>query len=116
MSKYLLKIVEALENQQYSFIQQDPSCHVFLQSKVCGDKVELFVNLDPNSQRITSLSYQNSSCGLNTMLLEWVCQEFKGKTLTDLKVLTLEFLREKFEFPIGKSHCAQLLLDAIKKL
>lgn len=116
MSNYLNQISQALEQQKFSFVLETPSFSLFQQSKVCGDKVELFVILDEPTQTIKELSYQNSSCGLNTMLLEWFCGEFQGKHLEEAKALTFEFLQEKFQFPKGKAHCAELLIQAIEQI
>lgn len=85
----------------------------------CGDKVRLFIKLNPEKNKVVGVSFEGMGCAISTaatsMFLEKISQE--QMLVTDLLSLTSEQLMSKLELSVSPARlkCLTLSLVALKK-
>jgi len=96
-----------LEDAQIQFKEHNP---------LCGDIIELFVNLD-EGKNIVDVSFHGTGCAISqasaSMLTDWL----KGKHLEEVKGLTQEKILEMLGIEVSalRLKCALLSLKALER-
>jgi nitrogen fixation NifU-like protein len=70
--------------------RDDATHHAKGYNPLCGDQIELFVELDPQ-QRIQDLCFQGKGCAISTSSASLLTQALKGKTLDEANALFARF-------------------------
>ena len=95
-----------LEDAQIQFKEHNP---------LCGDIIELFVNLDEG--KVTEAAFSGTGCAISqasaSMLTDWL----QGKSLEEVKGLTQEKILEMLgiEVSVLRLKCALLSLKALER-
>jgi NifU-like protein involved in Fe-S cluster formation/metal-sulfur cluster biosynthetic enzyme len=83
-------------------------------SPACGDMVQLFLKVDPETKRIVDIKFKSYGCASNIATASIVTELAKGKTLEEAKKITWKDAdAELGGLPPTKIHCAVLAVDAL---
>jgi len=83
-------------------------------SPACGDMVQLFIKVDPETKVIKDIKFKSYGCASNIATASIVTELAKGKTLEEAKKITWkEAADELGGLPPTKIHCAVLAVDAL---
>lgn len=115
MDEYTKKIVEYINNLQFSKKIENPTHIIYFKSKVCGDANKIYMYVD-NNETIIDLGYDPMGCSLNLASLEIFCNYLKGKSLSDIKKIDSSMISKILDFPLRKAHCVDLAIDTLKNL
>ncbi len=115
MDDYTKKIIYHLNSPKYNVPIEN--CNLVFESKspLCGDFNRLHLKLENN--KIESAFYENSGCGLNTVVLEIICELLIGKEKEEIRnIVNIERISSELNFPKGKTHCIELVLSMFKNI
>lgn len=87
-------------------------------SFVCGAAVKFFLRIDKDVKQIREARFKTNGCGFMIAAADTLAAEITGKRLTELHGLEEELLRREIEasleeFPAGRSHCAEVCIEAL---
>ncbi|MEO0198558.1 MAG: iron-sulfur cluster assembly scaffold protein [candidate division WOR-3 bacterium] len=83
-------------------------------SPACGDMVQLYIKVDPETKIITDIKFKSYGCASNIATASIVTELAKGKTLEEAKKITWKEADEALGgLPPTKIHCAVLAVDAL---
>ena len=93
----------------------NPDIHVEDINPLCGDKVEIFVNIKNNV--IDEIKFKGSGCSISKVSTDLLLDKIKGKSINDVKNLKNEDILNLLGIDISamRLKCALLSLVAIKK-
>lgn len=82
----------------------------------CGDDVEIFALVE--KEKIVDIAWQGNGCVLSQAMASIVCEEIKGKALTDIKKITKDYVIKKLGSEPGPNrfNCAWLCVNSLNKL
>ncbi|MGB9824680.1 MAG: iron-sulfur cluster assembly scaffold protein [Candidatus Hydrothermia bacterium] len=84
-------------------------------SPACGDMVQLFIKVDPETKKITDIKFKSYGCASNIATASIVTEMAKGKTLEEAKKITWKDADAALGgLPPTKIHCAVLAVDALQ--
>jgi NifU-like protein involved in Fe-S cluster formation/metal-sulfur cluster biosynthetic enzyme len=67
---------------------ENPDAKAIEGSPACGDMVAVYLKVDPDSHRITEVSFESYGCASNIATASIITEMAKGKTLEEAKALT----------------------------
>lgn len=79
----------------------------------CGDGYRIYLKIEED--RIVDASYTTTGCGFGIVALAMACEAAKGKTIEEVKKLTIEDIEKYFEFPERRKNYPQSALQALHK-
>ncbi len=83
-------------------------------SPACGDMVQLFLKVDPETKRIMDVKFKSYGCASNIATASIVTELAKGKTLEEAKSISWKDAEQELGgLPLTKIHCAVLAVDAL---
>ncbi len=83
-------------------------------SPACGDMVQLYIKVDPETKIITDIKFKSYGCASNIATASIVTELAKGKTIEEAKKITWKEADEALGgLPPTKIHCAVLAVDAL---
>ena len=98
ISKWRIKI---LQNQQFNFRLENYTHIKEFYNKECGDKCEVFLDIEGNI--IKKISYSLHGCGIQTAALELVCEHVLDNSIENVQEIQKEI--QKLEIEKNRKHC-----------
>ncbi|HHF53047.1 MAG TPA: DUF59 domain-containing protein [candidate division WOR-3 bacterium] len=111
---YSKKLIELFMNPKNVGEIKNPDAKATEGSPACGDMVQIFLKVDPETKRIVDIKFKSYGCASNIATASMVTELAKGKTLEEAKKITWKDAdRELGGLPPTKVHCAVLAVDAL---
>jgi len=84
-------------------------------SPSCGDMVSLYINVDPETKKITDIKFESYGCASNIATASIITEMAIGKTLEEAKHITWKEASEALGgLPAIKAHCSVLAVEGLK--
>ena len=84
-------------------------------SPACGDMVAVYLKVDPETQRISDISFESYGCASNIATGSIITELAKGKTLEEAKKITWKEASDALGgLPPIKAHCSVLAVDGLR--
>jgi len=94
---------------------ENPDAKAIEGSPACGDMVAVYLKVDPDSHRITEVSFESYGCASNIATASIITEMAKGKTLEEAKALTWKQISKMLGgLPAVKVHCSVLAIDSLR--
>lgn len=93
---------------------EDATVVSYYRNTGCGDGYRVYLKLD-SDERVVDASYTTTGCGFGIVALAIGCEAVKGKTIAEVKALTVEDLESMFEFPERRKNYPVSALQALHK-
>jgi len=111
---YSKKLIELFMNPKNVGEIENPDAKATEGSPACGDMVQIFLKVDPETKRIVDIKFKSYGCASNIATASIVTELAKGKTLEEAKKITWKDAdKELGGLPPVKVHCAVLAVDAL---
>ncbi len=111
---YSKKLIEFFVNPRNVGEIPDADAKATEGSPACGDMVQIFLKVEPESKRIVDIKFKSYGCASNIATASIVTELAKGKTLEEAKQITWKDADNELEgLPPTKIHCAVLAVDAL---
>ncbi len=111
---YSKKLIEFFVNPRNVGEIPDADAKATEGSPACGDMVQIFLKVDPETKRIVDIKFKSYGCASNIATASIVTELAKGKTLEEAKQITWKDADKELEgLPPTKIHCAVLAVDAL---
>lgn len=82
----------------------------------CGDTMEMYIKVDSNSHRVSSVSYLTDGCGSSSVAGSFAAELATGKSFQEVQQLTgKDVINAIGKFPREEEHCAYLAIKTIQK-
>ncbi|MFW5855919.1 MAG: iron-sulfur cluster assembly scaffold protein [Bacillota bacterium] len=115
-SPYSDKVMEYFQNPKNIGEIDNPDGKAKEGSPACGDMVQLFLNVDEESQEITDIKFRSYGCASNIATGSIITELAKGKTIQEAKEITWQQAADELGgLPAVKTHCSVLAVDALKE-
>lgn len=112
---YSEKLSYYLNNKKFNFKLEEYTHKLESKSKICGDSNIIYLNINSENV-IENISYEYSSCSLNIMSLEILCEFLLNKNVLKIKEIDVNFFEKQFDFPLRKTHCIDLIINTLKQI
>lgn len=84
-------------------------------SPACGDMVAVYLKVDPETQRISDVSFESYGCASNIATGSIITDLAKGKTLEEAKHISWQEASDALGgLPPIKAHCSVLAVDGLR--
>jgi len=84
-------------------------------SPACGDMVAVYLKVDPETQRISDVSFESYGCASNIATGSIITDLAKGKTLEEAKHISWQEASDALGgLPPIKTHCSVLAVDGLR--
>lgn len=84
-------------------------------SPACGDMVAVYLKVDPETQRISDVSFESYGCASNIATGSIITDLAKGKTLEEAKHISWQQASDALGgLPPIKAHCSVLAVDGLR--
>jgi NifU-like protein involved in Fe-S cluster formation/metal-sulfur cluster biosynthetic enzyme len=94
---------------------EDADANAVEGSPACGDMVAVYLKVDPESQRISDITFESYGCASNIATGSIITELAKGKTLEEAKAITWKQASEALGgLPPIKTHCSVLAVDGLR--
>lgn len=94
---------------------EDPDARAVEGSPACGDMVAVYLQVDPETQRITDIKFESYGCASNIATGSIITELAKGKTLEEAKQITWKEAADALGgLPPIKTHCSVLAVDGLR--
>lgn len=115
-SPYSDKVMEYFQNPKNIGEIDNPDGKAKEGSPACGDMVQLFLNVDEKSQKITDIKFRSYGCASNIATGSIITELAKDKTIQEAKKITWQQAADELGgLPAVKTHCSVLAVDALKE-
>ena len=93
---------------------QNPTVSYRAYNPVCGDEIEIFIELDKNNS-IKDISFQGKGCAISLATASMLTELIKNKSLSEIKRLNEKDIKGLLGIQLGlvRTKCATLSLVAI---
>lgn len=94
---------------------ENPDAKAVEGSPACGDMVAVYLQVDPESLRITDIKFESYGCASNIATGSIITDMAKGKTLEEAKQITWKQASDALGgLPPIKTHCSVLAVDGLR--
>lgn len=84
-------------------------------SPACGDMVSVYINVEPETKRISDIKFESYGCASNIATGSIITELAKGKTLDEAKNITWKQASEALGgLPAIKAHCSVLAIEGLR--
>ncbi len=84
-------------------------------SPACGDMVAVYINVDPETNKITDAKFESYGCASNIATGSIITELAKGKTLEEAKRITWKEAADALGgLPKIKAHCSVLAIEGLR--
>jgi len=94
---------------------EDPDGKAIEGSPACGDMVAVYIDVEPETSRITDIKFESYGCASNIATGSIITELAKGKTLEQAKKITWKQASEALGgLPPIKAHCSVLAVEGLR--
>jgi nitrogen fixation NifU-like protein len=84
-------------------------------SPACGDMVSVYINVDPETKKISDIKFESYGCASNIATGSIITELAKGKTLEEAKKITWKQAADALGgLPKIKAHCSVLAIEGLR--
>ena len=84
-------------------------------SPACGDMVSVYINVEPETKKITDIKFESYGCASNIATGSIITELSKGKTTDEAKKITWKEASEALGgLPPIKAHCSVLAIEGLR--
>jgi NifU-like protein involved in Fe-S cluster formation/metal-sulfur cluster biosynthetic enzyme len=84
-------------------------------SPACGDMVSVYINVEPETKKITDVKFESYGCASNIATGSIITELSKGKTIDEAKKITWKEASEALGgLPPIKAHCSVLAIEGLR--
>ena len=84
-------------------------------SPACGDMVSVYINVEPETKKITDVKFESYGCASNIATGSIITELAKGKTIDEAKKITWKEASEALGgLPPIKAHCSVLAIEGLR--
>lgn len=84
-------------------------------SPACGDMVSVYVNVEPETKKITDVKFESYGCASNIATGSIITELAKGKTIEEAKKITWKEASDALGgLPPIKAHCSVLAIEGLR--
>lgn len=111
---YSDKVMEHFSNPCNVGMLENPDGVGKVGNPVCGDLMEIMINVDQATDTIKDIRFRTFGCGAAVATSSMVTELAKGKKLDDAMKITRNDVAEELDgLPPIKMHCSNLAADAL---
>jgi len=112
---YTEKVLDHFKNPRNPGRIEDADVTAKVGSAACGDMVQLYMKVNPDTEVIDDIKFESFGCAANIASTSVTTELAKGKTLEEAKgVHFKDVVEELGGLPKHKVHCAQLATSGLK--
>jgi len=94
---------------------EDPDGKAIEGSPACGDMVSVYIDVDPETNRISDIKFESYGCASNIATGSIITELAKGKTLEEARKITWKEASEALGgLPKIKAHCSVLAVEGLR--
>jgi nitrogen fixation NifU-like protein len=109
---YSKKVMEHFMNPRNVGVIENPDCYGKVGNPVCGDLVEIFINV--KDDKIDDIKFRTFGCSAAIAVSSMITEMAKGKPLEEaIKITRMDVADELEGLPPKKMHCSNLGADAL---
>ena len=113
---YSEKVLEHFKNPRNVGEIEDPDGKAVEGSPACGDMVQLTMNVDEKTKKITDIKFKSYGCASNIATGSIITELAKEKTLDEAKKISWKTASEELGgLPAVKAHCSVLAVSALRE-
>ncbi|MGB2800131.1 MAG: iron-sulfur cluster assembly scaffold protein [Dehalococcoidia bacterium] len=84
-------------------------------SPACGDMVSVYINVDPETNRLSDIKFESYGCASNIATGSIITELAKGKTLDEARKITWKQAADALGgLPKIKAHCSVLAIEGLR--
>ena len=84
-------------------------------SPACGDMVSVYINVEPETKRISDIKFESYGCASNIATGSIITELAKGKTIDEARNITWKQASEALGgLPAIKAHCSVLAVEGLR--
>jgi nitrogen fixation NifU-like protein len=84
-------------------------------SPACGDMVSVYIDVDPETNKITDVKFESYGCASNIATGSIITELAKGKTIDEAKKITWKEAADALGgLPKIKAHCSVLAIEGLR--
>jgi NifU-like protein involved in Fe-S cluster formation len=112
---YTEKVLDHFKNPRNPGRIEDADVIAKVGSAACGDMVQLYMKVNPDTEVIDDIKFESFGCAANIASTSVTTELAKGKTLEEAKKVHFKDVVEVLGgLPKHKVHCAQLATSGLK--
>jgi NifU-like protein involved in Fe-S cluster formation len=112
---YTEKVLDHFKNPRNPGRIEDADVTAKVGSAACGDMVQLYLKVNPDTEVIDDIKFESFGCAANIASTSVTTELAKGKTLEEAKgVHFKDVVEELGGLPKHKVHCAKLATSGLK--
>jgi len=112
---YSEKVLEHFRHPHNVGRIENPDAKSIEGSPACGDMVAVYLQVDPDTLRITDIKFESYGCASNIATGSIITDLAKGKTLDEAKKVTWRQASDALGgLPAIKTHCSVLAVDGLR--
>ncbi len=94
---------------------ENPSGKAVEGSPACGDMVSVYIDVDPETKKITDIKFESYGCASNIATGSIITELAKGKTIDEAKKITWKDAADALGgLPKIKAHCSVLAIEGLR--
>jgi nitrogen fixation NifU-like protein len=112
---YTEKVLDHFKNPRNPGRIEDADVTARVGSAACGDMVQLYMKVNPDTEVIEDIKFESFGCAANIASTSATTELAKGKTLEEARGIHFKDVVEELGgLPKQKVHCAQLATSGLK--
>ncbi|HUU78425.1 MAG TPA: iron-sulfur cluster assembly scaffold protein [candidate division Zixibacteria bacterium] len=113
---YSEKVLEHFKKPRNVGEIEDPDGKAVEGSPACGDMVQLTLNVDEKTKKITDIKFKSYGCASNIATGSIITELAKDKTLDEAKKISWKTASDELGgLPAIKAHCSVLAVSALRE-
>ncbi|NMB57096.1 iron-sulfur cluster assembly scaffold protein [Candidatus Beckwithbacteria bacterium] len=117
MDFYKPDLVKLFKNPHNFGTLEDADIEIVETNATCGDEIKMQIKLDKKTKKVVDVKYVCFGCLVCITSSSVFTDMMKGKTLAEVKKITLEDINKVLQIPItsAKLNCISLSMKAVNK-
>ncbi|MCE7745436.1 MAG: DUF59 domain-containing protein [Candidatus Heimdallarchaeota archaeon] len=113
---YSEKVLDHFKNPRNVGELEDPDGKAVEGSPACGDMVQLTINVDEKTKKITDIKFKSYGCASNIATGSIITEIAKGRTIDEAKKISWKTASEELGgLPAVKAHCSVLAVSSLRE-
>lgn len=115
MNMYIEELLDHYKNPRNYGEIENPDIKIFDTNPLCGDEIEIQVELDNN--KIKTMKFNGKGCAISLASASMMTEDFKGKTVEEVIKTPNEVILERLGVTISpmRLKCALLAITTLQK-